>query len=40
MAKTNSKMDEYYKKKSVQSYVIMPILHAEEEKKKGEPSYA
>jgi hypothetical protein len=38
VAKTNRKMDEYYRKKPVQSDATMPLLHAEEEKKQGEPS--
>jgi hypothetical protein len=38
VAKTNRKMDEYYRKKPVQSDVAMPLIHAEEEKKQGEPN--
>ena len=33
VAKTNRKMDEYYRKKPVQSDAAMLILHAEEKKK-------
>ena len=33
VAKTNRKMDEYYRKKPVQSDVAMPLINAEEEKK-------
>ena len=33
VAKTNRKMDEYYRQKPVQSDVAMPLIHAEEEKK-------
>ena len=40
VAKTNRKMDEYYRKKPVQSDVAMPLIHAEEEKKQGEPREA
>ena len=36
LAKTNRKMDEYYRKKPDQSDVVMPLIHAEEEKKQGE----
>ena len=32
VAKTNRKMDEYYRKKPVQSDVVMPLIYAEEEK--------
>ena len=35
MAKTNRKMDDYYRKKPVQSDVTMPLIHAEKEKKQG-----
>ena len=38
VAKTKRKMDEYYRKKPVQSDVAMPLIHAEEEKKQGEPN--
>ena len=38
VAKTNRRMDEYYRKKPVQSDAAMPLLQAEEEKKQGEPS--
>jgi len=38
VAKTNRKMDEYYRKKPVQSDVAMPLAHVEEEKKQGEPN--
>ena len=38
VAKTNRKMDEYYRKKPVQSDVAMPLAHLEEEKKEDEPS--
>ena len=33
VAKTNRKMDEYYRKKPVQSDIAMPLTHAEEDKK-------
>ena len=38
VAKTNRKMDEYYRKKPVQNDVAMPLIHAEEEMKQDEPS--
>ena len=38
VAKMNRKMDEYYRKKPVQSDATMPLIHAEEENKQGEPS--
>ena len=38
MAKTNRKMDEFYRKKPVQSDVEMPPTQVEEEKKHGGPS--
>ena len=40
MAKTNRKMDEYYRKKPVQSDVTMILIHAKEEKKQGESNQA
>ena len=40
MAKTNRKMDEFYRKKPVQGDVEMPPAQVEEEKKQGEPSEA
>ena len=38
VAKTNRRMDEYYRKKPVQNDAAMLLLHAEEEKKQGESS--
>ena len=40
MAKTNRKMDEFYRKKPVQGDAEMPPPPAEEEKKQEEPSEA
>ena len=40
VAKTNRKMDEFYRKKPVQGDVEMPPSLAEEEKKQDEPSEA
>ena len=40
VAKTNRRMDEFYKKKPVQGDVEMPLPQVEEEKKQGEPSEA
>ena len=40
VAKTNRKMDEFYRKKPVQGDVEMPPAQVEEEKKQGEPSEA
>ena len=37
LAKTNRKMNEFYRKKPVQGDVEMPLPQAEEEKKQGEP---
>ena len=39
-AKTNRKMDEFYKKKPVQGDVEMPPAEVEEEKKQEGPSEA
>ena len=38
VANTNRKMDEYYRKKPVQSDAAMPLLHAQEEKKMVSPA--
>ena len=40
VAKTNRRMDEFYRKKPVQGDVEMPPSQVEEEKKQGEPSEA
>ena len=40
VAKTNRKMDEFYRKKQVQGDVEMPPAQVEEEKKQEEPSEA
>ena len=40
VAKTNRKMDEFYRKKPVQSDVAMPLAQVEEEKKREEPREA
>ena len=38
VAKTKRKMDEFYRKKPVQSNAAILLLHSEEEKKQGEPN--
>ena len=40
VAKTNRKMDEFYRKKPVQSDAAMPLAQVEEEKEREEPSEA